>query len=525
MNKKFKIIFILISIAALSVAASACAGNTAFDNYFNQGYTVVVTFDANGGKFVGKEGNQIVDMYNPTKYAADESGKVHIPLIEPTQRKINNELVSLTMAEHFVAGWYTERTIVTNAAGAVLDEDGTELKEIDGKYYYADDELAVPAYTYGGYWDFSSDTIDYALNSGKYELTLYACWVPYYEYNYYMEKADGTWDLVETTSFDYKTSKEKGIQREVIWLPAYVDGAMTYEHAYQVTDAEGKVNTYTYKFPKGKQNTTFEKAYLDPEKTQEITTEKYTHHGSLDLSTGKATDRVQNIYFTAKEGNYYKIDQAYQLMMNVDFTGNYEITADLDFADSAWPSAFLATEFNGKIYSTEGHVYKFKNVSATYISTTSEFGGLFGSLGDDAVVKDIAFENVTFDYANCMQRLRTANFGLFAGYVSDKATVNGVTMSGELTMKLFGQLPFDQASLENLISLSANGGNAATDLKVNSTVKIVVYGKKVGLNYRYGFNPEKVTDHGDGTISLQFGSYTMTEASYEAELVAESAGE
>ena len=524
MKTKIKFILILISIAALSVFVSACSGNTAYDKYFEKGYSIVVTFDGNGGKFVGKEGNQIVDLYNPSSYQADESGKVHISLVEPTQRVISNAPASLTMAGHFVAGWYTERTIVTNDQGQVLDAEGTPLKEVDGKYSYEDGTPAVPAYTYDGYWDFDADTIDYTLNSGKYELTLYACWIPYYEFNYYF-KTEGAseWKLVETTAFDYKTSMAKGLKRETIWLPAYVDGAMNYEHSYKVTDEEGSSKTYTYQFPKGAENTTFSKAYLDPEMTNEITTATYDHHGTLDLDAGKAENRVQNIYFTAIEGNYYKIDDAYQLMMNVDFKGNYEITADLDFSVSPWPTAFLATEFNGKIYSTEGHNYKLKNVTATFISTTSEYGGLFGSLGDNAEIKNVTFENVTVDYAKCAQRLRTAYFGFFAGYIGDDATIENVTLTGELTMKLFGRLPFDQASLDNLISLSANGN--AADVIETSDVKIIVYGEKIGQSYRYGFDPEKVTAVGDGTIELHFGSYTLEKAEYEAQLVSDGGEE
>ena len=130
MKTKLKLILILISIAALCVVVSACSGNAAFDKYLNEGYSIVVTYDSNGGRFVGKEGNQIVDLYKPSNYTADETGMIHITLIEPTQRIITNEQVALTMSGYFVAGWYTERTIVKNDSGKVVDEDGVELKEV-----------------------------------------------------------------------------------------------------------------------------------------------------------------------------------------------------------------------------------------------------------------------------------------------------------------------------------------------------------------------------------------------------------
>ncbi|MBP5177911.1 MAG: hypothetical protein ILP02_04970 [Clostridia bacterium] len=246
MKNKLKAIIILALLAVTFAALSACTGGTAIDEYFSKGYQIKVTYDGNGGKFVGKEGNQLVDLYNPARYEADASNTVHIPLVVPTEREIAGEAVSITKAGYVVAGWYTEREIVKNTEGKVVDESGVAIDYVDGAYVYENGEPAEPAYTYGGHWDFASDTVDYVLGSGKKEVTLYACWVPDYQFNYYM-RAGEEWKLVETSTFDYKTSKEKGLLRENVWIPSYVDGAMNYEHTYRVNGS-----TYTYTFPKAR---------------------------------------------------------------------------------------------------------------------------------------------------------------------------------------------------------------------------------------------------------------------------------
>ncbi|MBP5177910.1 MAG: hypothetical protein ILP02_04965 [Clostridia bacterium] len=249
--------------------------------------------------------------------------------------------------------------------------------------------------------------------------------------------------------------------------------------------------------------------------TDEIT-DVYTHGGTLDLETGKAENRVENIYFTVKQGTFYKISEAYQLGMNVDFYGDYEITADLDFSTDAWPAAFAFNEFKGKMYSTPGHVYKIINPTATFISEDSEYGGLFGALTDASTVKDLVFENVTVRYEKCALRLRTAYFGVFAGYIDSDAAVENVTLSGTATLRLDGALPFERPTNENLISLSANG--AAVKITDLSVPKVVVGGTRRGAKYRYGFDPETMVLSADGTITLHFDTYDLDEAEYEATL-------
>jgi len=521
MNKKLKVILIFACIAAMSALFAACSTNPVFDKYANQGYSVIVTFNGNGGRFVGKEGNEVVELYDPSKYTADENGLVHISLTDPTQKAIGGETGTLTKSGYFIGGWYRERTLVTNSDGAPVDIDGNVLTEEDGFYYDADGKVATPQYDYDGYWDYSADTIDCKADGKRVEMTLYACWVPYYEFNYYYLNGE-EWTLVKNVTFDYKINLERGLNRDVVWLPQYDNGAMTYEHSYSVVDAEGKTVSYTYEFPYI-EDTTFDKAYFDSRMTEEISDSQFSHKGTFDFETGTPVDRVQNIYFTAKQGTYYKIDSAAQLVANIDYSGNYEITADLDFTGIRWPDSFVMATFNGKMYSTEGSNFKISNVNARFNSGSSAYGGLFGRIGEDAEISNLTFENVTIDYVSCSSRMRGAYFGLFAGYIEDGASIENVTVGGVLTMRINGQLSLERINYTNLINVFANGEKEGLTRLTDTSV--VIYGAKSGFGeyttYNYAFDPETVQLLDDDTIEFRFGDYSLSESEYVSVFVSE----
>lgn len=84
MKKKTKIILGLVGACALCLGLSACREETELDKYEKQGYTISVTYDANGGAFFDREGVTLVDMFRPSDYEPDEDGKIHIKLLEPT---------------------------------------------------------------------------------------------------------------------------------------------------------------------------------------------------------------------------------------------------------------------------------------------------------------------------------------------------------------------------------------------------------------------------------------------------------
>lgn len=504
-----KIIWLLSFASALlcCLGLAACDSKTRLEELKEQGYTISVTYDANGGNY--SDDFSLMDIFNPDKFQQTE-GEIHIPLKEPTdptRPTKNNKPITLERDGYFFAGWYEKRTVKMQN-GTPVDDNGRALKLLDdGTYVYA--ELAqgeketpvIPAYEYDDRWDFSQTwDIKPSEINGALSKTLYAGWVKYYEFNYYYYQEDDAatrenesgWTLLYTQTFDYKTTNAEGSQtadKDTIWLPKWEDGVMDHAHSY--------ANESVYNFPKltGK---TFSKAYLDKERTQEITGGVFEHRGSLDYEHALAINPVENIYVDFTEGEQYKIQTAKQLQNNFNINGWYEITADLDFAEYKWPVNFSKGTFMGKMYSTEGESFAIKNVSVTYTSAgAATCGGLFGELGETAEIKNLTFENVTFDMA-VAQLASESNFGLFAGYIQDGATISGVSVGG--TFKI-GQV--STRFTDYSFHLLANG---KTDGITQNTISLQLYGEELGSQYTYTVVPESTTLAANGVIQLQISS-------------------
>lgn len=485
MVKRFKILLLLLGAAVLCLGFAACTALSVTDEYEAQGYTVSVSYDPNGGSFMGRDGITIVDMFNPSLYTKDGEGNVSIKLTEPTspdRPSGSSENIVLTRSGYFLAGWYQTRNLVTDAAGNAVDENGAVLEQTeDGSYVIAGTETtAYPAYTYAGLWDFENDRLVYNEADGKYALTLYACWIPYFEFDYYYE-ADGEWVLYGSTDFDYKTTNAEGstsADRDTIWIPRWDDGAMNYAHSY--------ADNNEYNFP-SLENHTFEAAYADPERSQQIT-EDLEHTGYIDYESGKAVGRVQNVYVDFLEGTRYRIENAEQLSSHGDASGWYEIMADLDFKNGevAWPAILSTNEFTGKFYSTEGQTYTIRNVSIKHSNASALQGGLFGSIAAEAVMDRVTFENATFDLAYTGTRLRDTNFGLFAGYIAEGAQITSVTVSG-------GVMKIGAITLGNGYSLNLLANGDASGVTVAENIQLVVYGNDL-MNGEYNYTVQFVRD-------------------------------
>ena len=488
MVKKLKVLLLVLGACALCSGIAACATMTPPEEYEAQGYNITVSYDPNGGSFMGRDGVTIVDMFNPSRYQADADGNVSIKLTEPTdpdRPSGSSEPITLTRTGYFLAGWYRTRNIVTDTEGNPVDENGAVLEETeDGNYVYVGTETTgYPAYTYAGQWDFEEDRLVYDGTEESRTLTLYACWVPYFEFDYYYEE-NGEWVLYDTTDFDYKTTNAEGsssFDRDTVWLPQWDDGAMNYGHSY--------ADNSMFEFP-ARDGYTFDAAYADAQREQPIT-ETYVHTGYVDYETGTAVNRVQNIYVDFLEGTRYRIETAEQLAAHGDADGWYEILADLDFGagtDSpvTWPAALSSNVFTGRFYSSEGNAFTVSNVLVTHNSRAAQQGGLFGAVGAGAVVEDVSFENITFDVSYVGQRLRDLMFGVFAGNIEEEAQVSGVTLSGA-TMRIGAITPGTGYSF----NLVANGDR--TGLTVTDSVKLEVYGTDL-MNGTFNFTVRFVED-------------------------------
>ena len=527
MKKKICTILCLSCIAAACVAAAGCAEKSAVDDYRERGYKISVTYDANGGKFIGQEKVKILDMFNPDDYQTQSDGKKHIKLTSPTSEiRVDKESdrITLTKSEQSLVGWYQNRELKKNAAGEVLDEnenvltekDGTYFLKLakadgseravtvcDGQYFYEGEdsdgdivkdtvtqkyvydrskkealvaEEVTPAYSYSGLWDFDTDEIEYSESDGELNVTLYAGWISYYEYRYYAKNAAGEWEQYGTTNFDYMLSQSAGYSdQSEMYLPSWEggNGAMNYaSHVY----TSGR----TKPFPSisGK---TFKAAYADKECTQQYT-DKITHKGTLDTATALPKDRVQNVYVEFYDEEMFKIETAEQFAVNAIKNGSYEILNDLDFASVTWPAAFTTGEFAGKIFAA--NTVTFKNVNAKYSANTAA-GGLFGTLSAGAQLKNLRFENLTTDFVSATSRKANTRYGLFCGEIDDEARLENVTIAGA---KL--RLGVVQLQEGYKINLLANG-NVAGIAQEDETA-LEVYGEEaIGCSYYY-FDPEKV---------------------------------
>lgn len=558
MKKKICTILSLSCIAAACVFAAGCAEKSAVDKLREAGCKVFVTYNANGGKFIGTEKVYLLDGINPDDscWTKSDDGKTHIKLTDPTNKLRptgTTDKMTLMKTEYSLAGWYRNRELLKDEKGNALDEagnvltqkdemyflkltneDGSERKVTvcDGQYFYEGKvsageaidgaiikdnaakkyiyaiskaeakiaEMVTPAYSYSGYWDFATDEIEYAESAGEVSLTLYAGWVPYYQYYYYAKNDSGEWEKYGTTYFDYVLSSsgnEKYVDQGEMYLPNWQGGygAMNYSHTY--------IDKSTKEFPSiaGK---TFKAAYADKECTQQYT-DKITHNGTLDPATALPKDRIQNVYVEFYDEEMFKIETAEQLAANAKTNGSYEILNDLDFEKTTWPAVFTTGAFTGKMFpATDKKSVTLKNVKAQYSATTAN-GGLFGLIAAGAQLKNLRFENVTMDFASVTSRETDTGYGLFSGDINEAAQIENITVSGA-KLRL-GIIQLQSGYKINLLA----GGNASGITQEGETA-LEVYGEAaIDCSYYY-FEPETIEiDVAKKEIKLTFLSINESE--------------
>ncbi len=368
------LILTLAAVGCLGLVTGCAADKTPYEQNNDENYTVSVKYDANGGSYTTNT-TVIVDSYNIADLKANSEGKVEIPLITPDDTNRGNDAFTPTKSGYFLAGWYAERT-------ETLDADGNTT------------------YVYGKKWDFSKDKLaveaDKTYSADAPVLTLYAAWVPMFKVEFY-SLADGT--LLETYDLDPTQGTELNVPD---WNEK--TGAMD-----------------MFKFP-SKVGYTFDGVYLDSEGKTAVTGETIAHTGYVDYTNGQAKDATMKLYVDYREGEWYQISNIDQFLDNASINGSYEILCDLDFADAFWPTALTYGNYNGTI---KGNGHTFRNISVEQTNNSKVNAGLFGVLAENASVSDLTFENVTFTIKSGT-RMAGTSFGLFAGTISEAATVSNV---------------------------------------------------------------------------------------------------
>ena len=86
MKKRLKLLVTLICLSALVLTLTACAPKTKDQEMADRGYVISVTYHANGGKFLNREGITVKDYFNPNSFEKAPDGSVSIKIMEPTAK-------------------------------------------------------------------------------------------------------------------------------------------------------------------------------------------------------------------------------------------------------------------------------------------------------------------------------------------------------------------------------------------------------------------------------------------------------
>lgn len=389
MKKKLKMICSAVLLCAAVAGLTACAKwNTPYDTLDEQGYTVSVRFDANGGVFAGTNDVYVVDVFR-----ADEG---EIKLLTPDDARRQENAFTITRSYYYLAGWYQTRELRTDEAGRPLDDYGALCSQ-SGR---------PQGYIYNDRWDFDRDrlTPDQAkASSADNTMTLYAAWIPYVNYELYAQNtASGAWERVG-----------EPIQAIDLELPKW-------------NASTGKLDSQ--KFPT-RDGYTFDKAYTDQDLTQPITeTLKGNYNEERGILSHNGTVKIYTEWLT---GEWFHIYNAKQFYSNAKADGHYVLHADLDFAGQIWKPNLTSTPFTGSII---GNGHKISNINVLQSAGANErqvYGGLFGQITEQAELRDVTFENVSYTLVEG-SRAPISYFGLLAGEIADGATISGVSVSGKL---------------------------------------------------------------------------------------------
>ena len=421
---KIKLTALFAAALCLLLVLSGCSQwELPYEGLNSEGYTVSVRFDPTGGAFANTENVQVVDVFRLADAKKDASGNYQLKLITPDDSRRGDRAFSISKNGCFFAGWYRECSPRTDASGNPLDTYGRPTSESG----------LEQGYTYSGLWNFESDTL--SVPEGNYSseepfLTLYAAWIPYFNFEFYVQNEQGGFDLYESK------------QLIELDIPAW-------------DLSTGKLNMNSFPEIDGM---TFESAYLDEAMTKPIT-EKLT--GDIDYEHGVSATEKICVYTKFAEGEWYRISTAEQFVKNSKLGGCYYIEADLDFTGLNWSAALAGGAFTGKI---EGGGHKFSNITFIQADNSKTNGGLFGSLASGASIRGVSFENIKYTLG-AGSRMQAPHFGLLCGQLSADATLDSVSVSGSEFI-ISGDIYPQEYTLGALVGNGDNRGVSLSGISV-----------------------------------------------------------
>ena len=260
-NKIIRLISLTI-LTAFAVSMAACGSGSIYDSLAEDNFDVKVRFEADGAVVNETQNVTIVEVYS-SKDTVTVNGKTGISILSPEDsRRGQDGIFKLAKTDgknnFFLAGWYRERTLRTDASGNALDAYGIPTKESGREQ----------GYVYSGKWDFEKDVIDPAALEGG-EFTLYAAWVPFFTYEFYEISDSGEEELI-------------GIKNNklVLTLP-------------QWNDRKGEYNMKDFPKVDGK---IFDGAYLDTAMLEKLEADLDGRELFVDYEKGIALETNVKIY-------------------------------------------------------------------------------------------------------------------------------------------------------------------------------------------------------------------------------------
>ncbi len=384
--------------AALMLLAS-CSDNM-YDDLAEDGYSVCVKFDPNGGRFdVGAD----IAFYDV--YSANQDS---IKLFQPWEGRAQ-EFANYTVRNkgYNFAYWY------------YLDENGNEVE------WNFEDSLAIDK--------------NQTYSRENPIITLYAKWLPYKVFEFYVEDSEGNWVQITQNGTPYVYNGES------IRLPRI-------ETARDMMNKADNLGNwfYTEKYFKPLDSSfdqyndcisgrTFVGAYTDEscspeslitpktETTDFTAAEYFQRHPELD----PMNDPVK-IYTKWEEGNWFNIysENDFEYTVRQLKAGNSKfanakirLMADLDFSKTgrAWFMDDMST--NADLY-IDGNGHTISGINAT-ANANAKSGGIFGSLSENAVIKNLTIANSTFTVP-AYSGEGTARYGLLAGSIANGAVLENI---------------------------------------------------------------------------------------------------
>ncbi len=376
MKMKFRPIVLLCLLIGTLLALSGCSGKSVYESFDEDGFSVSIRFDANGGTMMNQV-ESIVDTFNIADMKPNADGKIEIALLNPADSRrgsVNVCKPSYPESGYYLAGWYSERT-----------------ENPDGE-----------GYIYANPWNFDTDRVSVDAN-GKYSasepvITLYAVWKPLLT----VEIIDrATNELMDTIQYDPTLDE--------IRMPEW-----------KRDSTRGNISMNGIP---GKDGYTFDCAYYDLEGTRLIDTPVLVHTAESDPDA-----TAMKIYVDWLEGEWYHIYSAKQLSRSADCNGNYVIFDNLDFSKVEWPKEFMNEEFNGTIQTVNGEVFKLSNITFQQDNVEVTKSGLFLNINESASISDVTFDNVVFTLKKGTTKNDCA-YGLFASNIADGATLTNVSIT------------------------------------------------------------------------------------------------